>query len=178
MMGQPEVDALKFGLASGCPRAYATLYDQLAPALLRTARALLGSTSEAEDSVQDVFVSLVRSREHLAKVEDLTAYLFTALRHVVGRRLAQRAAESRGLEQLARKGPGESPAPSCGEDEELERALAKLPDEQRQVIALKIDGGLTFAQIAAVLNISLNTAASRYRYALEKLRQQLGRNEP
>lgn len=177
-MGQPGVDPLKFGLAGGCPRAYATLYDQLAPALLRTARTLLGSTSEAEDAVQDVFVNLVRSRDRLAEVEDLAAYLFTALRHVVGRRLVQRAAERRGLEQLARNGHNESPAPSCSEDEDLERALTTLPDEQRQVIALKIDGGLTFAQIAAVLNISLNTAASRYRYALEKLRQQLGRNEP
>lgn len=177
-MGQPGVDSLKFGLASGCPRAYAALYDQLAPALLRTARTMLGSTSEAEDSVQDVFMSLVRSRDRLANVEDLPAYLFTALRHAVGRRLTQRSAERRSLEQLALHGHSESPAPSCSEEEDLERALAQLPDEQRQVIALKIDAGLTFAQIAAVLNISLNTAASRYRYALQKLRQQLERNEP
>ena len=42
--------------------------------------------------------------------------------------------------------------------------------EQRELIALKIDGELTFAEIAACLGISPNTAASRYRYALEKLR--------
>lgn len=59
----------------------------------------------------------------------------------------------------------------CSDD--LEMALASLPTEQREVIALKIDGGLTFAHIAEILNISPNTAASRYRYALQKLRQAL-----
>jgi RNA polymerase sigma-70 factor (ECF subfamily) len=51
--------------------------------------------------------------------------------------------------------------------------MQSLPAEQREVISLKIDGDLTFAQIAAVFDISPNTAASRYRYALEKLRRML-----
>jgi DNA-directed RNA polymerase specialized sigma24 family protein len=55
----------------------------------------------------------------------------------------------------------------------LTRALESLPPDQREVIALKIEGELTFAQIAAVLGISPNTAASRYRYALERLRGKL-----
>src|SRR5437879_3620136 len=45
----------------------------------------------------------------------------------------------------------------------LERALAELPAGQREVIALKVDGGLTFAEVAACLGVSPNTAASRYR---------------
>jgi RNA polymerase sigma-70 factor (ECF subfamily) len=45
-----------------------------------------------------------------------------------------------------------------------------LPPAQREVLALKIDGGLTFAEIAAVIGTTINTAASRYRYALEKIR--------
>jgi RNA polymerase sigma-70 factor (ECF subfamily) len=52
----------------------------------------------------------------------------------------------------------------------LDRALASLPSEQRDVLALKLDAGLTFEEIAAALAMSPNTAASRYRYALEKLR--------
>jgi RNA polymerase sigma-70 factor (ECF subfamily) len=63
--------------------------------------------------------------------------------------------------------------PESAPRDDLDHALALLPDDQREVIALKIDGGLTFAQIADVLNISPNTAASRYRYALEKLRSVL-----
>ena len=52
----------------------------------------------------------------------------------------------------------------------LERALGTLPTEQRELIALKLDADLTFMEIGDLLGISSNTAASRYRYALEKLR--------
>jgi RNA polymerase sigma-70 factor (ECF subfamily) len=62
-------------------------------------------------------------------------------------------------------------------DDALAAAVAALPDAQREVVALKIDAGLTFAEIAAVTGTSLNTAASRYRYALEKLRTALGGRE-
>ena len=52
----------------------------------------------------------------------------------------------------------------------LQSALASLPDEQREVVVLKIWGQLTFEEAAAVIGVSPNTAASRYRYALEKLK--------
>ena len=53
----------------------------------------------------------------------------------------------------------------------LQDALSQLHETQRQVVTLKIWGGLTFAEIAAALDIPANTAASRYRYALEELRK-------
>jgi len=54
----------------------------------------------------------------------------------------------------------------------VQDALDRLPVEQREVVTLKIWGGLTFAEIAEALEIPANTAASRYRYALEELRRQ------
>jgi RNA polymerase sigma-70 factor (ECF subfamily) len=56
---------------------------------------------------------------------------------------------------------------------ELEAALAELPVEQRAVVHLKLWEGLTFDAIADALDIPLNTAASRYRYGLDKLRTRL-----
>ncbi|MBM4049994.1 MAG: sigma-70 family RNA polymerase sigma factor, partial [Planctomycetes bacterium] len=53
-------------------------------------------------------------------------------------------------------------------------ALMALPEEQREVVLLKVYGRLTFAEIADVIHASPNTAASRYRYAVEKLRRHLG----
>jgi RNA polymerase sigma-70 factor (ECF subfamily) len=104
--------------------------------------------------------------------------MFTALRRAAARYAARRA---RGP-TLSETAIDEAVSPSASPDdcsatygERLERALAALPAEQREVIALKIDGQLTFAQIAGVLGLSANTAASRYRYALEKLRASLGR---
>jgi RNA polymerase sigma-70 factor (ECF subfamily) len=57
--------------------------------------------------------------------------------------------------------------------EELSQALAELPAEQRAVVHLKLWEGLTFEQIAETLDIPPNTAASRYRYGLDKLRGRL-----
>ncbi len=51
----------------------------------------------------------------------------------------------------------------------IEAALQQLPGDQREVIVMKIWGTLTFSQIAEALNIPLNTAASRYRYAIAHL---------
>jgi len=55
----------------------------------------------------------------------------------------------------------------------LAEALAELPEDQRAVVHLKLWDGLTFEQIAGALEIPLNTAASRYRYGLDKLRGRL-----
>lgn len=152
--------------------AVAVLYDRFAPALYRTARTLVGE-SLAEDAVQETFVGLVRAGVAPADLENAKAYLFAALRHAAAK-LRARAGRERPVP------PGElldlpTPAtPEVGRAAELERALRSLPAEQREVIALKIDGGLTFAEVAACLGVSPNTAASRYRYALEKLRAALG----
>ena len=65
-------------------------------------------------------------------------------------------------------------AASDGPDwQRLQQAVRSLPDEQREVVALKIDGELTFAQIAQIVGVSVSTAASRYQYALRKLRASL-----
>jgi RNA polymerase sigma-70 factor (ECF subfamily) len=58
-------------------------------------------------------------------------------------------------------------------DGELEQAVKALPPIYREVVVLKVWSGLTFQQVADTLGIPLNTAASRYRYALDHLRSAL-----
>jgi RNA polymerase sigma-70 factor (ECF subfamily) len=65
----------------------------------------------------------------------------------------------------------ESPDGSVETGLALQSALKTLPGEQREVVVLKIWGELTFEESAAIIGISPNTAASRYRYGLEKLRE-------
>lgn len=160
-------------LAAGDPKAFAALYDRLAVRLFNTARTMTDSLPDAEDTVHDVFVELARSRDRLARITDLDAYIFTMLRHAVSRRRRRRDVDRRAIDTVARQRsetgqfttqPAELP------DGALTAAVAGLPPAQREVLALKIDGGLTFAEIAAVIGTSINTAASRYRYAVEKLR--------
>lgn len=160
-------------LAAGDPAAYAALYARLARRLLRVAAAMLADTGEAEDAVHDVFVALARGRERLRRVEDLDAYVFASLRHSIAARLKRQSAERRHHVRIAptREAAVESIDPNEAGD--VSDALAALPPEQREVVSLKIDAGLTFAQIGEVLGISPNTAGSRYRYAIEKLRRSL-----
>lgn len=175
-MGTP----LSESLAAGEPEAFAALYDRLAARLIATARTMLASTAEAEDVVHDLFVELARGRARLAAVVDLEAYVFTVLRNAVRRRGRRAAIDRRALVAIAagRRATGAGVVAAAAlPDDELATALAALPEVQREVVALKIDGGLTFAEIAAVTGTSLNTAASRYRYALEKLRAALADRE-
>jgi len=167
-------------LATGDPEAFAALYDRLAVRLFNTARTMTDSLPDAEDIVHDVFVELARSRDRLARITDLDAYIFTMLRHAVSRRRRRWDVDRRAIDTVGRQRaaadrfttqPVETPA------DELTTAVARLPPAQRDVLSLKIDGGLTFAEIAAVIGTSINTAASRYRYALEKLRTTITSSE-
>ena len=167
----------------GVREAFAALYDRLAGRLLGAALSLGCTRAEAEDIVHDLFVRLARSGALCGDVDDPDAYAFTSLRHAVFRRRQRRSLERTTIERIGREREadgrvsGGSTAAHQGEpaaaDGRLARALAMLPEAQREVVVLKIDGGLTFAQIAKVTNVSLNTAAGRYRYALEKLRAAL-----
>jgi RNA polymerase sigma-70 factor (ECF subfamily) len=174
-MDRPNADPLTAGLVAGDERAYAALYDRFAVRLYRTALGIVRSRHDAEDAVQEVFLGVLKSRERLRNVQDLTAYLFTALRRAAAR-IAVRRAQGPALSELV---VVEAPDAADSSErfgpchERLEKAMLALPAEQREVVLLKIDGELTFALIAEVIGVSMNTAASRYRYALEKLRKDL-----
>jgi len=174
-MSDPGTESLLKSLAAGREPAFVELYDRFSERLYRAALAMLGRDEDAQDAVQEVFLAMVRSRRKLAGVEDLAAYLFASLRHAAGRLAARRARRPdtpHGAMADAAAQPTWPRRPDP-RGERLARALGALPDEQREVVAMKIHGGLTFAQIALAAGIPPNTAASRYRYALAKLRGSL-----
>ncbi len=157
---------------------WTTWLDEHGPGLLLLARQWAGCQADAEDIVQEAFVRFWPNRQG---VRDPAAYLYTCVRRAavdwVRRRERQPAVEAGG-DRLALE-PGEPwfepAARSAAGDRQaaLEAALRALPDEQRQVVVMKIWGGLTFAAIGEVLGIPANTAASRHRYALAAMRRHL-----
>ncbi|KPK80598.1 MAG: hypothetical protein AMJ81_11785, partial [Phycisphaerae bacterium SM23_33] len=90
-------EALLRDSGAGRPAALAALYDRYGPALYRAALGLLGSRTDAEDAVQDVWVGLVRRRP--GRVRNVRAYLFAALRHAALRRARTRL-RGRSLNQV------------------------------------------------------------------------------
>lgn len=145
-------------------------------ALVLLARQWVADRADAEDIVQEAFVRFWRSRH---KAVDPTAYLYTCVKRSALEWLRSRRRRVQREEAAAR------PEIAAGErwfacpleqDERraaIEASLQQLPEAQREVLVLKIWGELSFPQIAEALGISANTAASRYRYALAKLREQL-----
>jgi RNA polymerase sigma-70 factor (ECF subfamily) len=152
-------------------------FDRHQAALLLLARQHLSSRDEAQDAVQDGFVKFWKSREH---ADDPAAYLFACVRSAaIDLRRSGRSRKAR-EHAVATDAPQQTESPLLTGPPELderrqmiESALTTLPAEQRETLVLKIWSGLTFAQIAAVLCISANTAASRYRYAVERLQSLL-----
>ncbi len=145
-------------------------FAELAPGLVLFARQFVRSIADAEDIVQDAFVRFWR-KEH--SIEN-RALLFATVRSVAldllrrdARRARREANAALDLEQTTQ--------PQFdfddGSQRELAAAIDRLPVEQREVLVMKIWNELTFAEIAGALEISQNTAASRYRYALAALKK-------
>ena len=142
------------------------LYEEHGRALLAYACALLRDPSAAEDVLHEVFTKLLRGRVTIDG--EPIRYLFRAVRNTALNHIRGQAREI-GLGDAARW--LESPDGSTETSMALQSALRTLPEEQREVVVLRVWGQLTFEEAAAVIGISPNTAASRYRYGLAKLKE-------
>lgn len=153
------------------------LYDAHAAALYAFGLHLTRDEGETRDLIQEVFVKLARNPGLLRDVTEPRSFLFRLLHNASIDRFRRRQTRQVHLEALAAE-PAPVFAPTDDPDEQafrdaLAQGLLSLPPEQREVIHLKLWQGLTFDAIAEILGIPLNTAASRYRYGLDKLRQHL-----
>ena len=146
------------------------LYDAHAAAVFRYAGAMMRDREEARGVLQDVFVKLGRNGGVLDGVEDVRGFVLRITRNTVLDRLRRKAVRRKPVEM---EQTGE-PEPDASADrvvfhEAVAEALAELPEEQREVVAMKLWQGRTFAEIGELCAISQNTAASRYRYGIDKL---------
>jgi len=150
----------------------AHLYDAHAPALFAFALDLTRSEADTADILQEIFCRLAARPELLRGVRDERAFLLRMVYTRVVDASRRRAVRQRFADEAD---PAALFAPAADPDENafresLAHALAELPADQRAVVHLKLWQGLTFDEIATALRIPANTAASRYRYGLDKLR--------
>ncbi len=153
-----------------------TCFAQLGPALLLFARRWTNCRADAEDIVQEAFVRFWRRQYSIEN----RALLYAAVRSAALDRLRSDQRRARREAAVALDGAEHfEPVFSTADEGQqlLAAAVERLPDEQREVVILKIWNELTFAEIATILEISQNTAASRYRYALGALRKSLQPHE-
>ncbi|HNS21694.1 MAG TPA: RNA polymerase sigma factor [Sedimentisphaerales bacterium] len=189
-----EDKLLVFQSKRGSREALTRIYEKYKRDLLLLAMGLLNDKTAAEDVVHDVFLSFVRNLDHFRLTGSLKGYLLTCTaNHARNWNKAERVRGSAGRVGSAHRFPsngeqegGHSPPCEgagralveepletlvCNEQLELlSNALAGLPFEQRQIVMLHEHGRMTFHAIARSMQISTNTAKSRYRYGIDKLR--------
>ena len=153
------------------------VYEQHKDGLLTVAACLLGDVGSAEDVLHDVFVTLAGGACGLQIRGSLRSYLAASVANRARDLLRRKSRQDVPLTELADpEDRRQGPVDRVIADEQsirLVAALADVPCEQREVIVLHLQAGMTFRQIAGQDGVSTNTVKSRYRYGLEKLRSLL-----
>lgn len=164
-------------LSSGTDALRAAICEA-APAVRRFLFAMCCNWHEAEDLTQEALLKAWARRQSFDGRASAGTWIFSIARNHWLDRLRRRSRRAEQSITAARQTEVQTscPAATLARRElaaAIERALAKLPDEQRQALALRESEGLTFSQIAALLDVPTATVKSRVRYALVKLADEL-----
>lgn len=159
------------------PLDFERLYDEHAQALFAFLLNLTRHEADTRDLLQEVFVKLANRPALLEGVRDERAFLLRLAHNLAIDLIRRRGTRENYYGQLAGE-PAPVFAPAADPDDQtfreaLAAALGDLPPDQRAVVHLKLWEGLTFERIADLIGIPINTAASRYRYGIDKLRERL-----
>jgi RNA polymerase sigma-70 factor (ECF subfamily) len=167
--------AIREALQADDDRALELIWAAYGRLLFTLIAGIVGARHDAEEVQQEPFLQIARKRRQLLRAGNLRAYLCAMARHAAlsWLRSPQRreaATDPRDFWLVPSDETGDLEPDTVAV---IARALAELPEEQRTVVVLKLYENLTLQEIGEVLGVSPNTAASRYRYALERLRPKL-----
>lgn len=164
--------------ASDDEDSFRHLYERYWELLYKKAFHRLGNSADAQDIVQEVFITLWRNREHIEVQDTLSHYLFTALRYAIIK-LIYRQAKKGILFPLSAE---ELPQTEISTEEllqykELEdlisREVTALPERMQEVYRLSREQNLSIAEIASRLNLSEQTVKNTLSLAMKRLRERL-----
>ena len=154
------------------------VYEKYKVDLMTLATALLYDKEAAEDVVQDVFVSFIKSAKRFRLTGSLKGYLLTCVANNARNR--NKARQRRKGVRLDEAEPilSDSQRPDLSaifseQSHQLTWALGQLSYEQREVLLLRLYSGMRFKAIARLHDESVNTIKGRYRYGINKLRSLL-----
>ena len=176
-----EDKLLIYKFKQGNRSALQRIYEKYRGYLLTLATALLKDVNAAEDVVHDVFCKFIESREKSKLAGSLKSFLGTCVVNLARDKLRARRSQPSELDEAAATAldtNGPQHHAIFGEQaRNLNDAIAQLSYEQQEVIMLHLRGGMKFREIAGLQGVSINTAKSRYRYGLQKLRTFLSDEE-
>ena len=177
----PDDSALMLRYKDGDIAAFETLYRRHNDALYRYLLRLCRHRESAEDIFQEVWGKIIKSRDNYRVTAKFTTFLYRVAHNCFIDHLRRNKRHANALEFDVDQHAGSADQPDMDTErllakERLARALLDLPDEQRDVFLLHEEAGLSIDEIAAVTGAKRETAKSRFRYAVSKLRDAI--NEP
>jgi RNA polymerase sigma-70 factor (ECF subfamily) len=175
MSHAPDDSALMLRYRDGDVAAFEILYRRHRDAIYRYLLRLSGHRDTADDVFQDVWGKIIKARESYRPTAKFTTFLYRVAHNCFIDHVRRNKRHSRGvpLEPELHANQEETLEMSTERSlarERLARALRSLPEEQRDAFLLREEGGLSIDDIAAVTGCNRETAKSRLRYAVAKLR--------
>lgn len=167
-------------LCQGDNYALRRLYEKYRTDLYTVALSLIHDVHTAEDCLQDVFVRLTERAAELRIRRNLKGYLVSSVANRARDRFRKEIKPLDKTDGLGCSVCATDPAKVLIDREESARlfnTLKRLPFAQREVFVLHVQGGMKFKDIAELQNVSTKTVLSRYRYAIDKLRAFLDRED-
>ena len=167
------------GIAAGDEAAYRMLFERYWDTIYSSAFLLTKSPEISEDVTQDVFAMIWEKRNELARVDNLQAFLFVSARNKIYSRLRKLSSQDSYREYMqlymneSRRSAGEDQIYSRDLEQQLQRAVAKLPPQQQRAFRLSRFEGLDHEHIAALMGVSRVTIKSYIVQALATLRKAL-----
>lgn len=165
-------------IAAGSARAFELIYHRYSKKIYLFALKTLRAEAAAEEVLQEVMLKIWKMGPALTEIENLEQYLRTSARNNALNLLRRQEIESRANEKMGRTWSEEN-----NDTEEqvilndtrriLDRALAQLPPQQREVYRLCHQQGLKYEEAAKQLNLAPSTVATHMKLALKFLREQL-----
>jgi RNA polymerase sigma-70 factor, ECF subfamily len=169
-------------------RAFEMLYSRHKGALYRYLQRLCRDGEAANDLFQEVWSKVIASRERYEVRAQFNTYLFRIAHNCAidyfrrtGKLSAGQVADVNELEEVLPGNEADRPDAQASQSEvkaAFKRALDDLPAEQRDVFVLYEESGLSLEEIGKVTGVAMETAKSRLRYAVSKLRAALKHHQP
>ena len=156
--------------------ALSRIYDYVGQELYYYLAGMTGSTHDAEELLNELFIRIVDKKRQVAEAVHLKSYLYKMAANISRDHLKNNKKRLEALKEYSDfLEAGDGVPVSEAEIAKAVNALNVLPPEQKEVVVMKIYLQKSFVAIGAALNISPDTAISRYRYAMKKLKNNLER---
>ena len=183
MMDSLEDSALMLRYRDGDIAAFRILYERHNDSLYRYLLRLCKHRDTAEDLYQDVWSKIIKARQRYRPTAKFTTFLYRVAHNCFIDHIRRNKRHSNEISI----DPDDSASPTAEPEqvaetlfarERLDRALAELPYEQRNVVLLFLEAGLSLDKIAGITGVNRETAKSRLRYATSKLKAALSQDPP